>query len=384
MLRRALLTCFAATLLLVAAAPSRAQTSKASPTPPLEPKTEDQEPVKVFTEEVRLPVTATDASGHFDALEIDDVLVLEDGEPQTIRSVRRIPANLVFVLDTGGGDNVGLGGMSKKTSTTRDVALRVLSLLQRGDQVAVIQSADRADLLQSWTSEKAQVARILKSKLYAGKRSRIFEAMVKAAQVLADRPEGSRHVVLVTDGVETPGGKIDVNEGLKRLAEARATVHIISYTAFVRQRADKPPTGVTVGRRPASEDPFRIPGDPTMPSNDPRSAGTVIAGVSIRFDPAMKRRRKAYENETTNSEKWLTDLAAETGGTIFLPQSSEEMIAQAEKVAREIGAEYIVTYRPKKPLAAAAPGEYRRVEVAARRVGLYLHSRRGYFVPRVQ
>src|SRR2546423_2985624 len=384
MLRRALLTCFAATLLLVAAAPSRAQTSKASPTPPLEPKTEDHDPKNVFAEERRLPVTATDASGQFDALEIDDVLVLEDGEPQTIRSVRRIPANLVFVLDTGGGDNVGLGGMSKKTSTTRDVALRVLSLLQRGDQVAVIQSADRADLLQSWTSEKAQVARILKSKLYAGKRSRIFEAMVKAAQVLADRPEGSRHVVLVTDGVETPGGKIDVNEGLKRLAEARATVHFISYTAFVRQRADKPPTGVTVGRRPASEDPFRIPGDPTMPSNDPRSAGTVIGGVSIRFDPAMKRRRKAYENETTNSEKWLTDLAAETGGTIFLPQSSEEMIAQAEKVAREIGAEYIVTYRPKKPLAVAAPGESRRVEVAARRVGLYLHSRRGYFVPRVQ
>jgi hypothetical protein len=47
-------------------------------------------------------------------------------------------------------------------------------------------------------------------------------------------------------------------------------------------------------------------------------------------------------------------------------------------VAREIGAEYIVTYRPKRPLSAAKPGEYRRVEVAARRVGLYLRTRRGY------
>src|ERR1044071_1630023 len=153
--------------------------------------------------------------------------------------------------------------------------------------------------------------------------------MLAPAQVLADRPEGSRHVVLITDGVETPGGKVDLNEGLKKLAEARATVHIISYTTFVRQQADKPPTGVSVGRRPASEDPFRIPGDPTMPSLDPRSAGTVIAGVSIRFDPAMKRKRKAYEKETENSERWLTDLAAETGGTIFLPKSSEEMITQA-------------------------------------------------------
>ena len=359
--------------------------AQTDPKPSPTPKPDEQERVRVFTEEVRLPVVATDAGGHYDAaLEADDVLVLEDGEPQQIRSVRHLPGNVLLILDTGGGDNIGLGGLSKKTSTTRDVALRILSLLPNGNQIAVVQSSDRPELLQTWTSDKVQVARVLKSKLFAGKRSRIFESMVKAAQVLADRPEGSRHVVLITDGVETPGGKIDLDEGLKELSEARATVHIISYTTLVRQKADKAPTGVTVGRRPASEDPFRIPGDPTMPSNDPRSAGTVIAGVGIRFDPAMKRRRKAYEKETENSEKWLTDLAAETGGSIFLPTSSEEMFAQAERVASQIGAEYIVTYRPKRPLSEAKSGEYRRVEVAARRVGLYLRTRRGYFVPQPQ
>jgi VWFA-related protein len=377
MLHRAFLTYFAVALLVAAAASSRAQSPTPSPTPP-QTETEDQQSVKVFTEEVRLPVAATDAGGHYDSLEIDDVLVLEDGEPQTIRSVRHIPVNVVFVLDTGGGDNIGLGGMSKKTSTTRDVALRILSLLQRGDQFAVVQSADRADLLQSWTGEKDQVARILKSKLFAGKRSRIFEAMSRAAQVLADRPEGTRHIVLITDGIETPGGKVDLNDALKLTAEARATVHIISYTTFVRQKNDKQPSSVTTGQRPASENPITAT-DPTQPPGSTRSPSF---GVSIRFDPAMRRKRKAYENETLNSEKWLADLAAETGGTIFLPVSSEEMMGQAEKVAREIGAEYIVTYRPKKPLATAAPGEYRRVEVASRRVGLYLRSRRGYFVPR--
>jgi hypothetical protein len=43
-----------------------------------------------------------------------------------------------------------------------------------------------------------------------------------------------------------------------------------------------------------------------------------------------------------------------------------------------------VTYRPKRPLAEANPGEYRRIEVASRRVGLSLHARRGYVVPSVQ
>jgi hypothetical protein len=71
--------------------------------------------VRVFTEEVRLPVVATDAGGHYDAaLEADEVLVLEDGEPQQIRSVRHIPGNVLMILDTGGGDNSGLAGLSKK------------------------------------------------------------------------------------------------------------------------------------------------------------------------------------------------------------------------------------------------------------------------------
>ncbi len=96
----------------------------------------------------------------------------------------------------------------------------------------------------------------------------------------------------------------------------------------------------------------------------------------------MKKVRKAYEAETRKSERWLTELADETGGRIVLPISTAEMIAKGEEVARDIGAEYVVTYRPKRPLAEAKPGEYRKVEVASRRVGLYLRSRRGYVVPR--
>ncbi len=79
---------------------SSAQTGKAKPsaTPPVESKPEDQ--VKVFTEEVRLPVAATDTYGHYDpTLEVDDVLVLEDGVPQQIKSVRHIPANVLLILD---------------------------------------------------------------------------------------------------------------------------------------------------------------------------------------------------------------------------------------------------------------------------------------------
>lgn len=372
-------TCsFVLVILVSAYSPAQSSKPKPSPTPPPEPKVEDQ--VRVFTEEVRLPVIATDTYGHYDpTLEVDDVLVLEDGQPQQIRSVRHIPANVLLVLDTGGDSN-GLGGLSKKTSTTRDVALRVTSRLREGDRIAVLQSSNQAELLQTWTNDVDQIVRVLKWKLFATKRSRIYETMTKAAQLLSNQPEGSRHVVLITDGVESPGGKVAVDEAIKQLVAARATVHIISYTEFVRQTDDKQPSNITIGMRPGSSDPI-IGSDPTLPPGSTRSPSF---GVAIRFDPAMKRVRKAYEAETRKSEKWLTDLAAETGGRIFLPVSTGEMIAKGDEVARDIGAEYIVTYRPTRPLAEARRGEYRKVEVASRRVGLYLRSRRGYVVPNSQ
>jgi len=368
---------FLSALILFASVHSRSQTPRPSPIPKAEPKSETQEPVRVFTEEVQLPVAAMDQYGHYDpTLEVDDVMVLEDGEPQQIRSVRHIPANVLLILDTGGDAN-GLGGLSKKTSTTRAVALKIIARLREGDRIAVLQSSDRAELLQPWTDDVDHVAYVLKTKLFAGKRSRIYETLTRAAQVLSDRPEGSRHVILITDGVETPGGKVNLDEALQRLRTARATVYVISYTTFVRQKNDKQSSNVVVGQRPASADPIAA-GDPTLPPGVTRSPSF---GVGITFDPPMRKLRKAYEADTKKSEKWLTALANETGGRIFLPKSTDEMIAESEEVAREIGAEYVVTYRPTRPLASAEPGEYRRVEVASRRVGLYLRSRHGYVVP---
>ena len=362
-------------LLLIGVPYASAQTP--SPTPPVD---KDQEqPVRTFTEEVRLPIVALDAYGHYDpTLELGDVLVLEDGVAQQLRSLRHIPANVLFVLDTG-GDFTSLSGLQKNTSLTRQVASELVNKLQNGTSIAVMQSGNSAEMLQPWTTDKAVVLKTLKSKLISTKRSRISDALVNATQQLKERPEGSRHVVLITDGVDSPGGKVDRSEAIRKLIGARATVHVISYTQFVRQKSgsDGKDSKISVGQRPISNDPIAAT-DPTLPPGTTRSPSF---GVGIRFDPAMRRQRKAYEAELKKSEQALQNIAEETGGKWELPLNADEMLAQADDVARAIGAEYVVTYRPKRPLAEAKPGEYRRIEVASRRVGLSLHARRGYVVP---
>lgn len=349
-------------------------TPAASPTPPAQP----EEPVRIFTEEVRLQVIARDQFGHYDPSVIpEDILVIEDGVAQQIKSVRHVPANVLIVLDTG-GELSGLGGLSKRVDLTREVAATLISHLAEGPTIAVMQFSSSPELVQPWTNDRKAVLKVLATKLSSGKRARFSDAVAAAAKLLQERPEGSRHVIFITDGVDTPGGKIGRAQAIGQLNAARATVHIISYTEFVRQpRGKNSKSPITVGQLPTSSDPMRTM-DPTQPPGQNRSPSF---GVGVRFDPAMRRQRKAYEAEVKKSQQLLTDMAEETGGQILLPRSSYEMVSQAKEAARDVGAEYVVTYRPKRPLASAQPGEYRKVHVASRRVGLSLRSRRGYVVP---
>jgi VWFA-related protein len=342
-----------------------------SPTP-------DQETVKVFTEEVRLPIAATDTYGHYDpTLTIDDVLVLEDGQQQQIKSIQHLPANVLLLLDVG--NQLGL----KDTNLTRDVAMRVINSLFAGNRIAVIQFAMKPELLQTWTTDKPGIARVLKTKMISGKSSRLADAIAAAADQFKDTAPGTRHIVIVSDGVDTPGGKVTMTNALKQLNSIQASVHILSYTVLARQELQtqtkirSPGDGIQRDGNPGSNPVAN--GDPTLPPGTTRTPTFKIG--SIDTDVAMRRKRKEYERATIESEKQLTEIAEESGGRMFSPANANEVLTQADTIARDIGSQYVVTYRPTRPLSSAKPGEYRKVEVASRRVGLYLRSRHGYVVP---
>jgi VWFA-related protein len=362
-------------VLVFSAAASRAQ---APPKPSPTPKSEEQEPLRVFTEEVRLPVAATDTFGHYDpTLEIDDVLVLEDGRPQQIRSIQHLPANVLLLLDTG--NELGL----KNTNLTREVAMRIISTLNPGNRIAVMQFATRPELLQSWTTDRAALAKVLKTKLNSGKTSRLANAIAAASDQFKDTPAGTRHIVLITDGVDAPGGRVTMTSALKQLNSIQVSVHIVSYTVLERQalqtqtKVMRGGDGIQRDANPASNPVAN--GDPTLPPGMTRTPKFRVG--SIDTDVAMRRKRKEYERATRESEKTLVALAEESGGRILIPDSAESLLSQAESISRDIGSQYVITYRPTRPLADAKSGEYRKVEVASRRVGLHLRSRQGYVVP---
>jgi hypothetical protein len=115
-----------------------------------------------------------------------------------------------------------------------------------------------------------------------------------------------------------------------------------------------------------------------MPPGQTRNPQVTLGTIDL--DREMRRWYEKYADQARQSEQRLAKIAEETGGKIMLAVKADEMVKQADEVARDIGAQYVVTYTPKKALAAARSGEYRHLEVASRRVGLQLRSRRGYIV----
>jgi hypothetical protein len=381
-------------LLLIGTNSSFAQSGRVIPTPT---PADAQDQIKVYTEEVRLPVYARDEHGRFDpTLELDDIVVLEDNQPQKVRSIRRIPASVMLVLATGGELNP-----AQRTRTTREAALSLIANLRAGDAVAVMQFDRSIKLLQPWTIERDAVAHTLRTKLWGESGARPAEALQQAAQLFADQPVGNRHLVFITDGVETPGrgatpdqivrilngdeaigGRAAYAAAVKELMRAQVSVHIISYTAFGRKetkdKEQKGPSGAPPGSIKASGIPTSGI-DPTMPPTMNRGGAVgPSTGAVITFDPAMRRVRKAYERAMKRGEETMKTLAADTGGQLWLPLSTEDLAQQGGEVAREIGTQYVVTYTPARPLAGSPAAETRRVAVLSRRGGLQLRTRRIY------
>lgn len=346
---------------------------KPTPTP------QDDEAERIYTEEVRLPVFAYDEQGRPDIhLENDDVLVVEDGVPQQVRSVRRVPASVVLVLGTGWDLDPIV-----RANDTRDIALSVIGGLREGDRLAVIQFNDRVDTLQGWTPERLAAARAIKAKLASGSGSNLSKAVKRATEMLAETPVGNRHLVLVTDGIDMASSK-DREDAVKRLIASQATLHVISYTAVAGEAVKKPwwkNPPEKPGAAQTRADQATVGIDPTRP---PGMRGPGINPVSVNsgitFDPALKRRRKEAEAQMMRGEARLKTLTEETGGRILLPETVEGMVAEGAAVARDIDSQYVVTYSPKRPLRRAPATEYRKVHVAGRRVGLTLRARRGYVV----
>lgn len=332
---------------------------KPTPTPP------EDKPEVIYTEEIKVNIAAFDENGNFaDSLKKEDVVINEDGRLHQANILQHIPVNVLILLDTGGENR-----QAKSFSKTRETALSLINALQKDDKIAVMDYYDKVDLLTDWTSDKAAAAASLK-KMSFGSRSRFADALRQATEFLEKLPVENRHLVLITDGLDSINDAEAKASAFRNLTATNVNVHVFSYTGLEQ--------AVISGRR-KSLTRQRLPQQLPPGASDPNARNTAIAvpiGSPINLDRAMAQKIKERSAALAVSEKDLMRLASDTNGIFYLPETTDEMIEKTTHLAKNIDSQYVVIYTPKKPLSESTDGEIRNIEVTSKRDGVFIQSRR--------
>src|ERR1700755_2911718 len=182
-MRKGYLALISITYLLFICVSADAQSGSARPKP-----TPDDD-VQVFTEEVRMNISAIDPSGKFvPDVKKDDLVVNEDGRIHQVDSLRHVPANVLIILDTGGEER-----RIKGLNATRQVAKAMVGALGPDDSVALMEVNDKTEILAEWTQDKAQLQEAINKKLGFGRRARLFDALQEAVKFMERAPVENRH-----------------------------------------------------------------------------------------------------------------------------------------------------------------------------------------------
>jgi hypothetical protein len=363
-------TTLAVLLLLTFALAANAQT----PTPTQTP----DETVRVATEEIKINILAYDESNKFvDDVRLEDLVVTENNVLHQATSLRRLPANVVIVMDTGGELR-----QVKTITQTRKTAAALVAALKPADAVAIVEYSDKAEVVSGLTTDRAVTAAAI-GKTNFGLGSDFIEAVRLASGLLNRSGVENRHLVLITDGTDSNFTGSARERALRRLLETDINVHVISYTRLEATAIDPMTKSVKTKPVPITEDPIAMPREVAeLLPNGTRDFNTSRVGPTISLDRKKVGTWKHRKADLETAESQLTSLTESANGTMVIPATLAEMIAKTPPVAQLIDASYVLTYMPKIPLGEKM-GD-RIITATSKRDGIVVHGKRRLVVKKNQ
>ncbi|HEX8368736.1 MAG TPA: VWA domain-containing protein [Pyrinomonadaceae bacterium] len=346
-----------------------ALSQEATPTPA-------EEPIKILTEEVLLNVTAQTAEGKFvPTLKPDDLLIVESGTPQKIESMKKLPASVLLLLDTGGNLN-----FAKTLNMSRLTAKLLVEKISPGSALAVMQSYDKIETVSAWTENRETVQGDLDKKLFSGNRSRFSDSINAAVEMFKTRPPENRHLVFIGDGLDSLAGENERQKALENLLAANITVHVIAYNKMEAKRAKPMTRRIQIGeeietpRLPEYQLEIIIQGLPTNMRDGFRRMAKAERLFIVRLDNQALKLAKQKLEQWNKSAAQLQSVAEDTGGMFQAPEELETMWRFAQEIAQAIDSQYVVTYIPTKSFAESG-GEARKIRVSTHCDGVIIRAR---------
>jgi Ca-activated chloride channel homolog len=291
-----------------------------TPTPAVDAQiSEDEEPIKVETNLVTIPVSVTDRSGFYISdLKQAEFKIFEDGVEQEVAyfGASDKPFTVVLLIDVS-------PSTAYKIEEIQAAALAFVEQLKPQDRVMVIQFDESVKVLTEVTSDHDKINKAIRRTDF-GDGTSIYEAVDFSLHKQLNKIEGRKAIVLFTDGVDTASEKATFEGTVRDSEEAEAVIFPIYYNTF---------------------------------SNS-------LGGTS--------------NVEYARGRAYLTGLAAATGGKMVLAPTTPGGLTKAfESIAEELRRQYSIGYYPANP---SSPGERRQIKVRVNRPKLVIRARDSYIV----
>jgi Ca-activated chloride channel homolog len=277
---------------------------------------QDDDVVRVNTELVVLNVTVTDKAGQYVRnLRASDFKVFEDGrevDPKTMVgfALQQAPYASVVLIDSS-------GSMDERIALARSAAIRFLDGLREEDVAAVYRFDSKVVRVQEFSGGRdlAPMAYAIRAKGM----TTLNDAIVEAANVLRDRTEKRKAIVVLSDGADT----------------------------FSKASADK-----------AVESALAV------------GASIYAVDMSSLELPGATRRQSSAS---------LKGFSEKTGGRFISTPGGPELRDAFVSIAEELGQQYTLAYRP---VNRTRDGKWRTLEVRLTREDLNVRTRKGYRAPK--
>jgi VWFA-related protein len=266
---------------------------------------------------VDVPIVNIDANVVLDkthqfvpGLKANNFLILEDGVPQTITSVRvaQTPITAVMLLEFAANSYYLINDM-------QNASYYFFRSLRKDDYVAVVTYDLKTHILTDFTNNKDLIAQSLQSLIIPGfSDTNLFDALYETLD-RTSRIEGRKYIILISSGRDT-FSKLTLD---KILAKVKATPNVTIFTIG---------TGALIHE-----------------INDGSRGGMGGAISNLDYLQAQNQ---------------LNTFAAMTGGLSFNPMFQGALPDVFAQINDSIRNEYVLTYRPTNN---KNDGSYRKVKV---------------------
>ena len=303
---------------------------------------------------VNVTATVTDEDGRFvSGLRREDFTVYEDGKLQDVShfSNDRVPVSLGILLDTSGSMT------PDKMSAARSAIDRLIyELLDKDDELFLVQFSTRARLRQDWTTDRNLISRAVREANATGGTA-MYDAVATAIPTAQAGTHVKKALLIISDGNDT-NSATSVGSLRQQIRESEVLVYALGIDGSGR-RVDvaRPPVQIPLPM------PFPFPGGRRPRGGFPPIGGGSGGGGGWPSAPG----------DRVNADA-LRQITDDTGGRTEIVRGSEGLGPATARIADELSKQYYLGYSSNTE----RDGQWHSIRVNVRDRRLTVRARRGY------